>query len=150
MNVKRLRKKQKTRSKPGDEERLSSLEHNKQLKAKKTSIEREAIYLRMLGGVMMAGTVYIWYWRGHVIPMSSFAIIGGTIVAGILKVVYADGIDSKKRVLNFLGCFVAGVILWLLINRTAFGLATLFLFSFLSAIYLFGVIKSFPDSKIQS
>jgi hypothetical protein len=150
MNVKRLRKKRKIRPKPSNRERLNLLEHNKQLKAKKASITREAIYMRILGGVMMAGTVYIWYWRGHIIPMSSLTIISGIIVAGIFKVVYPHGIDSKKKVLNFLGYLVVGATLSLIINQTAFVLATLFLFSLISATYLFGVMRSFPDSKPQS
>jgi hypothetical protein len=126
------------------------LEHNKRLKAKKTRKAKEAVYMRIFGGVMMAGTFYIWWWRGHLIPMSSLSIIGGIIVAGMLKVVYPDGIDSQKKIQKFLGYVVVGTILLLIINQTAFGLAIMFLFSLMPAIYLFGVLKSFPDSKPQS
>ena len=150
MNVKRLRKKQKVRPKLSDQERLNLLDHNKQLKAKRASKSREAVYMRILGGVMMAFTVYIWYWRGYVIPMSSLTILGGAIVAGIFKVIYPDGIDSKKKVLNLLGYLVIGSFLLLIISQTAFVLATMFLFSLISAVYLFGVMKSFPNSNPQS
>jgi hypothetical protein len=150
MNVKRLRKKQKIRAKPSNREKLNLLEYDKRLKAKRASKAKEAVYMRILGGVMLVGTVYIWYWRGYIIPMSSLTIIGGIIVAVIFKVVYPDGIDAKKKVRNFLGYLVIGSMLLLMVNQTAFVLATMFLFSFISAIYLFGVMKSFPDSRPQS
>jgi hypothetical protein len=150
MNVKRLRKKQKIRAKPSNREKRNLLEYDKRLKAKRASKAKEAVYMRILGGVMLVGTVYIWYWRGYIIPMSSLTIIGGIIVAVIFKVVYPDGIDAKKKVRNFLGYLVIGSMLLLMVNQTAFVLATMFLFSFISAIYLFGVMKSFPDSRPQS
>ena len=82
--------------------------------------------------------------------MTSLTIIGGAIVAGTFKIVHPDGIDSKRKVLNFLGYLVIGSLLLLIINQTAFVLATMFLFCLISAIYLFGVMKSFPNSKPRS
>ena len=81
------------------------------------------------------------------IPMSSLTIIGGMIVAGIFKMAYPDGIDSEKKVRNFLGYLVLGGILSLIINQIVFGLVTMFLFSLISALYLFGAMKTFSDSK---
>ena len=129
---------------------MSSLERNKRRKAKRASIAREAIYMRILGGVMMAGTVYIWYWKGHLVPMSSLAIIGGVLLAGILKVAYPDGLDSSNKVQKIMFIVISGVIMSLMINGSAFGFAILLLFSLTSAIYLFGVMKSFPGSKAQN
>jgi hypothetical protein len=149
MNIKRSRTKKPVRSKPGEPERLHSLEHNKRLKAKKTGRAREAIYMRILGGVMMVGTIYIWYWRVKEIPMSILAIIGGIIVAGMFKVKYPEGINSRNNIRNVLSYLFIGSLLLAIINRAAFGLATLFWFSLSSAIFLFGVMKSFPESNPQ-
>jgi hypothetical protein len=129
---------------------LNLVEHDKRLKAKRASKAKEAIYMRLLGGVMMAFTISIWYWRGYLIPMSSLTIIGGIIVAGIFKVVYPDNIDAEKKVRYFLGYVVMGSLLSLIVNQTVFGLATMFLFSLISALFLFGVMKSFPGAKAQS
>ncbi len=150
MDVRRLRKKQKIRPKSSNQERLNLLEHNMPLKAKRASKAREAVFMRIFGGFMMASTIYIWYWKIYKIPMSNLAIIGGIIVAGIFKLTYPDGIDSKKKVRNFLGYLIMGATLLLIINKTAFFLAIMFLFSLNSAIYVFGVMKSFPNSKPQS
>jgi hypothetical protein len=150
MNAKRLRKKQEIRSMPSNREKLNLLEHDKRLKAKRASKAKEAVYMRILGGVMMVFTVYIWYGKRHVVPMSSLAIIGGVFLAGILKVVYPGGLDSSNKVQKIMFIVVTSVIMSLMINQSAFGFAIMLFFSLTSAIYLFGVMKSFPDSKAQS
>jgi hypothetical protein len=150
MNVKKVRKRQKIRLKPSDAERLNLLEYDKRLKAKRASKAKEAVYMRIWGGVMMAFTVYIWYGKRHVVPMSSLAIIGGVFLAGILRVVYPDGLDSSNKVQKIIFIVVTGVIISLMINRSAFGFVIILFLSLTSAIYLFGVMKSFPDSKAQS
>ena len=150
MTTRHLRKKQKLRSKPTDQEKLTSLEHNKPLKSKKAKVEREAIYLRIFGGIMLAGILYSWYGRSPSPPMSNWMIIGGIIVAAIFKMLYRFGIVSENNVRNLLGYLIIGVIVLLIINRMAFGLAAMFSFSLLAALFLLGVIKSFPDSKPQS
>ena len=150
MNIKRLPEAEKVRPRRRNHEMLNLVEHDKRLKAKRASKAKEAIYMRLLGGVMMAFTISIWYWRGYLIPMSSLTIIGGIIVAGIFKVVYPDNIDAEKKVRYFLGYVVMGSLLSLIVNQTVFGLATMFLFSLISALFLFGVMKSFPGAKAQS
>ena len=106
--------------------------------------------MRILGGVMMAFTVYVWYWKRHIVPMSGLAIIGGVLLAAILKVAYPGGLDSSNKVQKIMFIVVSAVILSLMVNRSAAGFAFMFFFSLTSAIYLFGVMKSFPDSKAQS
>ena len=151
MHTKKMRRVEKARSKPDDEEKLISLKNHKRLAAKKKREAREAktveISLRILGGVMMAGNLYIWYWKYSVIPMSGLAIIGGIILAGIFKLAYPHGPDSGNKVQKFIALLVTGVIMLLIINRAAFAFGIMLLFSLTAAIYLFGVLKTLPGLK---
>src|SRR5688572_27594559 len=146
-----MKKLQKGRPKPKDQERLISIKGQKRLASQKAKEEKEAtrsaVLMRILGGVMLAGTIYIWLSRYKVVPMSGLAIVGGLALTGIFKVVYPSGLDSSNKTQKLVFLILIGIMMSLMINRSTFGFAIIFFFSLISSVYLFGIVKSFPDSK---
>jgi hypothetical protein len=147
---KKMRRIQKVLSKPDDQERVMSIRYHKRLKSKKALRAKEAKYLaiilRGIGIFLAIGTFFLWCWRYNMFPMSLFGIICGVVVAGILKIIYPNGLDSSVKIPKYVGLTFFCVAILLIFNRFTFGFGFMFLSSLISAGYLVGVIKFLPIS----
>ncbi len=141
----------KGRSKPKDQERVLSITGHKRLASKKAREVKEsrlsAIFLRIFGGVMMVGAVSLWYSKYSIVPMTDLALIGGIIIAGVIKMLYPDGLNASNRIQKIIGAAFTVVVVLLIINQETAGYAIMLLAGLVSALYLFGFVKTLPGLK---
>ena len=151
MNNRKTRKTKQVKDKLDDEGKSSSLNSHKRLIVNKTKEVKEAravaIVLRIFGAMLMVGAVSIWYSKYSVVPMTGSALIGGILLAGIFKLVYPDGLDASNRVQKTFALSFSLIWMLLIVNQATAGYAIMLLFGLVSAVYLFGVVKTLPGLK---
>jgi hypothetical protein len=134
--------------KPNDEEKLISLQRYKRLMSKKGQKAKNArtlaIVLRIVGGIMLIGTVSVWGSKFSLIPTTRLALLAGVILAATFKLANPDGLNTNNKIHKGIVLFFIVVPTILMMNQPTAPYSIMFLFGLVSAVYLFGVVKTLP------
>ncbi len=96
---------------------------------------------------MMVGAISLWYSKYSIVPMTGLALIGGIIIAGVIKRLYPGGLNASNRSQKIIGAAFTVVVVVLIINQETAGYAVMLLTGLVSALYLFGFVKTLSGLK---